>query len=137
MLIAVTSQNDTDVDLHFGHAERFSIYSYNNCKPQLVKKIAVEKYSIDDPNHEFDLPRFEAVAKTLLDCKVLVTKKIGEKPKQELLKLGITTIVYSGSIIPALKIAHDSICEGNCQTQKVQSKDCQCGSQKVRTPITF
>ncbi len=136
MLIAVTSTNGTDVDQHFGHTESFSIYSYNNCNPELIKEIAVEKYSVDDPNHPFDLPRFATVANQLIDCKVLVTKKIGDKPKQELTKLGITTVISSETIPAALKVAHDAICVGDCDEGK-KINSCSCSSPKEVKPITF
>ncbi len=136
MLIAVTSTNGVDIDQHFGHAESLRVYSYNNCSPKLVRDVAVEKYSVDDPKHQFDLARFAAIANQILDCKVLLTKKIGEKPQQELEKLGIKTIVLSGLITDALKLAHDSICIGDCQEPQTMG-NCSCSHHKETKPITL
>jgi len=48
----------------------------------------------------------------------VVTAMIGELPKQELQKVGITPLVAAGPIADALKLAHDSVCEGGCQGRK-------------------
>jgi len=118
MLIAVASKTGSEVDQHFGHAERFLIYDYQSGTPQQVKEVFVEKYCSYDPDHPFRHPQFDAIAKALHGCKAVVTEMIGELPKQELLKVGLTPIVASGPIVDALKLAHDSVCNGNCQGKK-------------------
>lgn len=114
MLIAVTSKSGSKVDQHFGHAERFLIYDYAGGTPQPLKEVAVEKYCSNDPNHSFHEPRFAAITGLLDGCKALVTEMIGELPRQELEKVGITPIITTGSIADALKLAHDSVCSGPC-----------------------
>ncbi|HKJ04823.1 MAG TPA: NifB/NifX family molybdenum-iron cluster-binding protein [Geopsychrobacteraceae bacterium] len=118
MLIAVASKTGTEVDQHFGHAERFLIYDYQSGNPQQVKEVSVEKYCSYDPDHPFRHPQFDAIARALNGCKAVVTEMIGELPKQELLKVGLMPIVASGPIVDALKLAHDSVCSGNCQGKK-------------------
>jgi predicted Fe-Mo cluster-binding NifX family protein len=125
MIIAVTSKYGTDVDQHFGKAERFLIYEYGGGKPKLIKEATVEKYCSSDPDHSFHHPRFEAIAKALEGCKVVVTEMIGELPKQELQKVGLTPIVTSGPIADALKLAHDSVCGGDCKGGKRAVVNCQ------------
>ena len=125
MLIAVASKTGTEVDQHFGHAERFLIYDYSGGKPQQVKEVAVDKYCSYDPDHPFRHPQFDAIVAALAGCKVVLTEMIGELPKQELLKVGITPVVTSGAIAAALKLAHDSVCGGNCKGGKRAAGSCQ------------
>lgn len=125
MLIAVASKTGTEVDQHFGHAERFLIYDYGGGNPQAVKEIAVDKYCSYDPDHPFRHPQFDAIVTALEGCKVVVTEMIGDLPKQELRKVGITSIVTSGPIAAALKLAHDSVCSGNCKGEKRAAGNCQ------------
>lgn len=125
MLIAVASKTGTEVDQHFGHAERFLIYDYGSGNPQPLKEVEVEKYCTDDPNHTFHESRFGAIIKTLDGCKVLVTEMVGDLPKQELQKAGITPVITTGPISDALKLAHDSVCGGNCKGGKRAAGNCQ------------
>lgn len=125
MLIAVASKTGTDVDQHFGHAERFLIYDYGGGNPQPLKEVAVEKYCSYDPDHPFRHAQFDGIVSALEGCKVVVTEMIGELPKQELQKVGITPIVTTGPIAAALKLAHDSVCTGNCQGGKRAAGTCQ------------
>jgi predicted Fe-Mo cluster-binding NifX family protein len=125
MLIAVASKTGTDVDQHFGHAKRFLIYDYGSGNLEPVKEVPVEKYCSYDPDHPFRHPQFNGIVTALEGCKVVVTEMIGELPKQELRKVGITPIVTSGPIGPALKLAHDSICAGNCKGGARSSGHCQ------------
>ena len=125
MLIAVASKTGTEVDQHFGHAERFLIYDYGNGDPKPLKEVDVVKYCSSDPDHPFHHPRFDAITKALDGCKVVVTAMIGELPKQELQKVGITPVVTDGPISDALKLAHDSVCGGGCKGGKRAAGSCQ------------
>lgn len=125
MLIAVASKTGTEVDQHFGHAERFLIYDYGSGDPQPLKEVAVDKYCSYDPDHPFRHPQFNGIVSALEGCKVVVTEMIGELPKQELAKVGIVPIVTSGPIADALKLAHDSVCGGGCKGGKRAAGTCQ------------
>lgn len=124
MLIAVASKSGTEVDQHFGHAERFLIYDYGSENPALVKEVTVDKYCSYDPDHPFRHPQFNRIVAALEGCKLVVTQMIGELPKQELAKVGITPIVTSGPISVALKMAHDSICREYCKGNKRAAGGC-------------
>lgn len=124
MLIAVTSKNGTDIDQHFGHAERFLIYDYGGGSPELFKEVQVDKYCSYDPDHPFRQPQFDAIVKALDGCKAVVTAMIGDLPKQELQKVGIIPLVTGGSIADALKLAHDNVCAGDCSGRKRSSGTC-------------
>jgi len=124
MIIAVTTKSGTEVDQHFGHAERFLIYDYGGGSPEPVKEVAVEKYCSYDPDHPFRHPQFEAIVKALEGCRAVVTEMIGELPRQELEKVGLTPVVTSGPISDALKLAHDSVCGGDCKGGKRAAGTC-------------
>lgn len=115
MLIAVASKSGTEIDQHFGHAERFLIYDYGSGDPQPLREVAVDKYCSYDPDHPFRHPQFNAIVSALEGCKAVVTSMVGELPKQELRKVGITPIVTSGPIPDALKLAHDLVCGSGCR----------------------
>lgn len=125
MLIAVASKTGTEVDQHFGHAQRFLIYDYGGGTPQPLKEVAVEKYCSYDPDHPFRHSQFDGIVSALEGCKVVVIKMIGELPKQELQKAGIASVVTSGPIAVALKLAHDSVCGGGCKGGKRAAGTCQ------------
>jgi predicted Fe-Mo cluster-binding NifX family protein len=124
MLIAVASKSGTEVDQHFGHAERFLIFDYGSGNPEPLKEVKVDKYCSYDPDHPFRHPQFNAIVAALQGCRVVVTQMIGELPKQELAKVGIVPIVTIGPIGDALKLAHDSVCEGTCQGGKRAAGNC-------------
>ena len=114
MLIAVASKTGTEVDQHFGHAEKFRIFKYRKGDPVQVSEVEVEKYCSFDPEHPFRHRQFDAIAEALKDCKAVVTAMIGELPMQELEKLGFKVVSMTGPIEPALKAAHDAVCDGKC-----------------------
>lgn len=124
MLIAVASKTGTEVDQHFGHAERFLIYDYGSGNAEPIKEVAVDKYCSYDPDHPFRHPQFNAIVAALEGCKVVVTQMIGELPKQELQKSGIVPVVTSGPISAALKRAHDSVCGRKCKGGKRPAGSC-------------
>ncbi len=126
MLIAVASKSGTDVDQHFGHAERFLIYKYSSGNPEQLSEVKVEKYCSYDPDHPFRHRQFDSIVNALEGCKAVVTAQIGELPKQELLKAGIQSVNASVPIPEALKLAHDSVCTGGCR-QGQSPLDCPHG----------
>lgn len=111
MRIAVASKSGTEVDQHFGHAERFLIYDCAAGKPQLVADVAVEKYCSFDPDHPFREDKFSAILHALEGCRAVITAQIGALPKQELEKRGIAAISTVGAIEQALLAAHGALCD--------------------------
>jgi len=118
MLIAVASKSGTEVDQHFGHAEKFRIYKYSRTGSQQVREVEVEKYCSFDPDHPFRHRQFDAIVEALAGCRAVATAMIGELPKQELAKAGIQAVSVSGPIEAALATVHDAVCEGGCDTRK-------------------
>ena len=114
MLIAVASKTGTEVDQHFGHAEKFRIFKYRKGDPVQVDEVKVNKYCTFDLEHPFRHAQFDGIAEALKDCKAVVTAMIGDLPRQELEKLGFKVISMDGPIEPALKKAHDAVCDSKC-----------------------
>lgn len=114
MLIAVASKTGTEVDQHFGHAETFRIFKYRKGDPLQVDEVQVEKYCSFDPDHPFRHAQLNGIVAALKECKAVVVAMIGELPKQELEKNGFKVLSMTGPIEPALKTAHDAVCDGQC-----------------------
>lgn len=118
MRIAVASKSGTEVDQHFGHAERFLIYDCSRGQARQVSEVQVEKYCSFDPDHPFRHRQFDAIVEALQGCRAVVTAMIGELPRQELLKAGIEPVTAVGPIEQALHAAHGQLCGCNCQGRK-------------------
>ena len=98
MRIAVVSTNGKDVDEHFGKAREFLIYDMVNGESVFVEKRAASPLSTGDRSHEFDEVKFREVAGTIKDCNRVYAVRIGDRPKMELEKMGIETVLYEGPI---------------------------------------
>ncbi|MBW2476446.1 MAG: dinitrogenase iron-molybdenum cofactor biosynthesis protein [Deltaproteobacteria bacterium] len=125
MLIAVASKTGAEVDQHFGHAESFRIFKYHKGQPEQVSEVTVEKYCSFDPDHPFRHAQLNGIAEALKGCHAVVTAMIGELPKQEMEKLGFKVVTIAGPIGPALKMAHDTVCQGSCNGANLADKSCQ------------
>ena len=117
MLIAVASKSGTEVDQHFGHAERFLVFECAAGQPQLVREVPVEKYCSFDPEHAFRQPQFQAIVEALAGCRAVVTAMIGDYPRQALEKAGMVHVAAVGPIKTALLTAHGQVCGCGCQCQ--------------------
>lgn len=98
MQIAIVSTDGINVNDHFGKAERFLIYEAG---PQGLAPMAerrVSRLSTGDQSHQFDGARFAAVAEALAGCQRVYCTRIGDRPRQELAKLGITAVIHEGAI---------------------------------------
>lgn len=98
MQVAIASSDARIVDEHFGKAERFLIYEIEVGFQTLIAIRVMTPYSDGNPDHDFNRARFAEVAEKLAGCERLYCCKIGEKPAEELRKLGIEPVVYSGPI---------------------------------------
>ena len=65
MLIAVASKTGSEVDQHFGHAERFLIYDFAAGKARRVEEVAVEKYCSFDPENPMRHRQFDGIVEAL------------------------------------------------------------------------
>lgn len=117
MLIAVASKSGTEVDQHFGHAERFLIYDYAKGAPRLLREVQVEKYCHFDPDNPLRTSRFETIASALQECGVVVTAMIGDHPREVLESRGFKVLSVEAPIAEALYQAHGIVCRGGCHKQ--------------------
>ena len=97
------------------------LYEVITGKPQLVKEIPVEKYCSYDPNHAFRKPQFQAIVEALAGCKAVVTAMIGDYPRQELEKAGMTHVIAEGPIEAAILTAHGQVCGCGCRCEGKRS----------------
>ena len=109
MKIAIATKSGTEIDQHFGHAERFLIYDYSNDSYEQVDEVSVDKYCQFDPDNPFRHRQFDGIVKALSGCQAVVTAMIGQLPREELLKAGILPVTTSAEIAPALKLANDLV----------------------------
>lgn len=98
MLIAVASRDGREINQHFGHAERFLIYSVHGNDAGLIDEKQVERYCSFDPEHPLRGHLLKEIAEALKGCRAVVTAQMGEHPRNELEKLGIEPYVISGPI---------------------------------------
>jgi len=98
MLIAIASTDGENVNEHFGRADRFLIYDVTPGNRILITVRDVEPLSTGDKNHPFDPERMANVAGAVKDCRMVYCVKIGDRPRQELEQLGITTIIGGRTI---------------------------------------
>jgi len=98
MKIAVATTDGIMVNQHFGMAKAFLVYVITSDGPVRVGQVTATPLSTGDKNHPFDKPRLLAIADTLKGCERVYVTKIGERPADELQKLGIKPVVYEGAI---------------------------------------
>jgi predicted Fe-Mo cluster-binding NifX family protein len=127
MLIAVTSKDGIHIDQHFGHAGRFLIFEVDGQPPRLAGEVAADPYCswgsiVPDmspeqfaaavqemaecagtpPPHHMAPEKLASVVASLGDCRVLATAMIGDAPRAELQRLGITVFAVGGPIATVL-----------------------------------
>jgi len=107
MRVAVVSNDNENVDEHFGKAKSFLIYDIENKTPSFMGKRETTPLSEGDPKHPFNRERFEKVYDVISDCKVVLCIQIGKRPEKELRELGVEPVVYLGAIENGLKKARD------------------------------
>lgn len=98
MKIAIVSTDRVNVNDHFGKAERFLIYELGKDGMSMLSEMKVPPLAEGDRTHMFNKGRFEIIAEVLQGCEKVYSAKIGDKPRHELEKKGITPIIYEGAI---------------------------------------
>jgi predicted Fe-Mo cluster-binding NifX family protein len=98
MQVAIVSTDGVNVNDHFGKAGRFLIYEAGPQGLTLMGDRRVTPLSTGDQSHQFDAARFAAVAEALAGCQRVYCTRIGDRPRQELEKLGITAVIHEGAI---------------------------------------
>ena len=103
MLIAVTTSNGIDVDTHFGKAERFLVYETGTGDPVLRHEVLAPPYCGGvAPGHSLMPDKLAAIASNLGECRVVVTAMIGDAPREEIERLGITVHCFEAPVADVL-----------------------------------
>ena len=103
MLIAVTSSDGKHIDTHFGKAERFLVYETGTGDPVLRHEVLAPPYCGGaGPGHSLMPDKLAAIASTLGDCRVVVTAMIGDAPREEMERLGITVHCFEAPVAAVL-----------------------------------
>ena len=102
MLIAVASNDGRTINQHFGHADRFLIFSVEEGTSQLVDEKKVERYCTYDQDHPLRAHLLKAIADALDGCRAIVCAQIGQGPQMEMERFGIDTFVAEGPIKPTV-----------------------------------
>ncbi|MER2444784.1 nitrogenase cofactor biosynthesis protein NifB [Klebsiella grimontii] len=94
-LVAVASSRGDVIDCHFGHADRFYIYSLSAAGMVLVNERFTPKYcqGRDDCEPQDNAARFAAILELLADVKAVFCVRIGHTPWQQLEQEGIEPCV--------------------------------------------
>ncbi len=102
---AIASKSGIHVDLHFGHAEEFYIYQYDNGEVRFLEKRNVEKYcnGIEDCGETED--KITKILTVLRDCDSVIAMRIGETPKIRLKEKGIRAVTVFDKIESAVEKA--------------------------------
>jgi len=107
--IAVTSSYGKLVDQHFGHAERFLVYTMAGRKISLVESRSVQKYCLGMTECEQEKGRRDGIVQSILDCDAVLTMRIGENAKNRLAADGIESVEYCYTVEEGLLHAIDQL----------------------------
>jgi nitrogen fixation protein NifX len=98
MQVAIASTDAHNVNEHFGRAERFLIYEIDGTGQTLLAIRVFAPYSVGDRSHQFSSESFAEIADKLTGCERVYCNRIGDRPAEELRKLGIEPVIYEGLI---------------------------------------
>ncbi len=128
MRIAVAYHNG-EIYEHFGHAELFAVYDYQNADVNRCTKQLVEAGDRHGHKEMAELMREQRID-------AVIAGNMGGEAKAALLSLGIVPITgFSGSaddaadllILGQLPILEGGSCSGNCSGCSGCGPDCSCG----------
>lgn len=87
--VAVATKNQAQIDLHFGHADDFNVYTVDGGKVTFLEKRVVEHYCQGGYGDE---DKREVILRALADCSALFAARIGDGPKGKLAAAGIEPV---------------------------------------------
>jgi predicted Fe-Mo cluster-binding NifX family protein len=107
--IAVTTSAGGAVDLHFGQADSFSIYTVDSesGKYTLLEKRVIDEACFPSGCSACNEAKWEYIVKILSDCIYLLTVKIGNRPHSILLRNGIDALETPYPLEYAIKKLND------------------------------
>jgi MoaA/NifB/PqqE/SkfB family radical SAM enzyme len=99
---AVSTRSGKAIDEHFGHTKEFSIYKFENGEVEFVDTRAVEKFC-NGPSECDEDERLDRIIKTIEDCDVILTMRIGHSPQKILESKGKLVVQVYGKIEDEIK----------------------------------
>ncbi|MEA3548304.1 MAG: NifB/NifX family molybdenum-iron cluster-binding protein [Thermodesulfobacteriota bacterium] len=105
MQIAIVSTDGKNVNEHFGRAESFLIYEMGEDGLTMIGETKTAPLSVGDQSHQFNQEHFDLVVNALGKCSRVYCTRIGDRPRQELEKLGIMPVIYAG-VIEGVTLSH-------------------------------
>lgn len=87
--VAVATKNQSQIDLHFGHADEFNVYAVAGDTVSFIEKRVVEHYCQGGHGDE---DKREVILRALADCSALFAARIGDGPKKRLAEAGIAPV---------------------------------------------
>jgi lactoylglutathione lyase len=90
--VAVATRDGERVDLHFGHAEAFSVYELDAAGARFAGARVIAEHALDE---EEDVRA--TIYRMIADCNVLLVAKVGVAPQEALSQIGVeATNMYAG-----------------------------------------
>jgi predicted Fe-Mo cluster-binding NifX family protein len=87
--VAVASKDGRQIDVHFGHAERFWIYQVDAAGSMFMETRDVEHYCQGGYGDE---DKREAILRALADCDACFVARVGDGPRERLAQAGIEAV---------------------------------------------
>lgn len=87
--VAVASKGSGQIDVHFGHAERFDVYDLDHSGIRFVEERHAEHYCQGGYGDE---DKRELILRALVDCAACFVARIGEGPREKLASAGIQAV---------------------------------------------
>lgn len=105
--LAVCSKDGDLVDQHFGRAEQFLIYDYQDGAVRFLEARPVEPYGADPDQAEED--RIARMVKLIDECNGVVCMRIGSHPSRVLRDIGLEIFTTCDKVQNALKKAAEKL----------------------------
>jgi len=109
---AVASKTGANVDLHFGHADKFYIYESESGETRFVETRSVSKYCDGSGCDKDD--KWASVIRAVSDCDAVLALRIGPTPERRLNENGIEVITTYERVETAVSMAAKEMRERLC-----------------------
>lgn len=87
--LAIASKDGISVNLHFGHAKEFWVYSVSDGRCELLERRDVDHYCHGQTG---DQSAMKKILATINDCSAVFVAKIGDGPIAKLKAIGVEAI---------------------------------------------
>lgn len=96
--LAISSTTGESIDEHFGHTDKFYIYSYDERGVNFVEIRKILRYGIGVEECNYHEDKISKLLKTIEDCDIVLTLKIGMEAMKKLEEKGIKVIQINASV---------------------------------------